>query len=204
VTTGLVLLALADPAHAVTNNLSYTFFQDGYSEGATVTGAFTGADLDGNGLLIHFSGSPPGGPTPPIEIEELTAWSMHFSGNSLSPAFDLALSDLYGFVYQIGSDGIGDDPAFDPTINQNLIEGVGAIGQFHFYTSGLGPNQMIGGFIGGQIDFPGGADFLEQNALDSSGRLLLVTQVPEPAAATVPIVALVALSLCERKMRRLW
>ncbi len=157
----------------------FTFAQDGYAEGAAVTGFFSGVDLDNNGLLVYFPGN-----LPPAEFEhlELTAFAMHFSGNSLSPAFDLSLDDLFGFVFEIDTDGIGDDPAFDPTLNQNLIEGIGAIGAAHFYTSGLGPNGFIGGYVGGQIGvFPGSTE-LADNALDSSENLVRVTQVPEPGA----------------------
>src|SRR5262245_63899173 len=84
----------------------YVMFQDGYSQGATVTGSFIGADLDGNGILVHFPLQ--GSPSPPIAFDELSAFSMHFSGNSLSPAFDLGFDDLFGFVYQLGTAGIGD------------------------------------------------------------------------------------------------
>jgi hypothetical protein len=173
------------PVMAVTE-LSHVFFQDGYSDGATVNGAFSGVDLDGNGILVHFPVD--GGGVPPIQHLELTSWSMHFSGNTLSPAFDLTLSDLFGFVYEIGSSGIGDDPAFDPTIGQNLIEGIGAIGAAHFYTSGLGPNSFIGGYVGGQIDF-NQLNNLEDEALDSSPNLVQVAVVPEPAGASLLIFA---------------
>jgi len=186
------------PAKALTN-LSYTLFQSGYSEGAAVTGAFSGADLDGNGLLVHFPKN--GGPEPPIAHLELTAFSMHFSGNSLSPAFDLALGDLYGFVYQIGTNGVGDDPAFDPTLNQNLTEGIGMIGANHFYSSGLGPNGIIGGYVGGQIDFNDLGDIADQ-ALDSTDNLALVTFVPEGAGLGMMIVGGLAVDVVRR--RRMW
>ena len=42
------------PARALDQLHSFTFSQTGYSEGATVTGAFAGIDLDGNGILVHF------------------------------------------------------------------------------------------------------------------------------------------------------
>jgi hypothetical protein len=167
------------PVMAVTTELSYVFVQDGFSDGATVNGAFSGIDLDGNGILVHFPLDGPG--VPPIEHLELTSWSMHFSGNTLSPAFDLTLSDLFGFVYEIGTYGLGDDPAFDPTLNQNLIEGIGAIGTAHFYSSGLGPNSFVGGYVGGQIDF-NELNNLENHALDSSPNLVVVNVVPEPSA----------------------
>jgi hypothetical protein len=169
----------------------YSIFQDGYAEGATVSGAFTGSDLDGNGILVHFPLAA-GQPAPPIQFVELTAFSMHFSGNSRSPAFDLGLGDLYGFVYQLGTAGIGDDPAHDPTLNADLVEGIGAIGAVRFYTSGLGPNGFIGGYVGGQIDLNTIPDF-GNAALDSSQHLVLVTPVPEPAAGVMMIMtALVA------------
>jgi hypothetical protein len=183
---GLSSWLRATSAMAVIPDTSYAFSQVGYSEGATVTGAFTGADLDGNGILVHFPLRGEG--VPPIEHLELTSWSMHFSGNTLSPAFDLALNDLFGFVYEIGTSGIGDDPAFDPTIGENLTEGIGAIGTAHFYTSGLGPNSFIGGYVGGPIDF-NGLNNLADEALDTSPNLVLVSVVPEPACISLLILA---------------
>jgi hypothetical protein len=183
---GLFVCLRATPVTANTSDVSYAFVQDGYSEGATVTGAFSGTDLDGNGILVHFPLR--GGGTPPIEFLELTSWSMHFSGNSLSPAFDLTLSDLFGFVYEIGSAGIGDDPAFDPTIGDNRMEGIGGFSASHFYSSGLGPNSFIGGYVGGEIDI-NEAGNLEEHALDSSPNLALVSVVPEPACISLLIIA---------------
>ena len=182
---GFCAWLVATPALSDTADLSYVFYQDGFSEGATVTGAFSGIDLDGNGILIHFPANEGG---PPIQHLELTSWSMHFSGNTLSPAFDLTLSDLFGFVYEIGTYGLGDDPAYDPTLNQNLIEGIGAIGTAHFYTSGLGPNGFVGGYVGGQIDFNEIND-LEDHALDSTPNLVVVTIVPEPCGMSLLITA---------------
>jgi hypothetical protein len=186
----------APPAAAFTN-LSYTFEQTGYAGDATVTGAFTGADLDGNGILVHFPSN--GGPTPPIAFEELTAFSMHFSGNSLAPAFDLDLNQLFGFIYELGTAGIGDDPAFDPTVNQNLTEGIGAIGPLNFFTSGLGPNGFIGGYVGGEITNPGS---IENSALDASENLVLVSLVPEPATAAFLLPGALAFAAMRRRPAR--
>jgi hypothetical protein len=177
---------------------SYAFVQSGYAEGATVTGSFSGVDLDGNGLLVHF---PAFGVTPPIEHLELSLWSMHFSGNSHSPAFNLTLADLYGFVYEISTAGVGDDPAFDPTLNQNLTEGVGAIGADQFYASGNGPTGMVGGLVGGEIDFNQTGN-LATHALDSSPNLLLVRTVPELASFGLMGVAALALAAVRRSKRR--
>ena len=55
----------AEPASAVVEQ-RFNFTQDGYQEGATVTGSFAGIDLDNNGILVHFP-LPRGAPTPPIQ-----------------------------------------------------------------------------------------------------------------------------------------
>jgi hypothetical protein len=177
--------------------LSHYFFQDGYAEGATVTGSFSGVDLDGNGLLVHF---PASGVSPPVEYLELLSWSMHFSGNSHSPAFNLSLAHLYGFVYEIGTAGVGDGLAFEPTLNQNLIEGVGAIGADHFFATGLGPTAMVGGLVGGDIDLSQTGN-LASHALDSSANLLLVTQVPEVASFGLMSAAAMVLVAIRRSLR---
>ena len=183
--------ALASPSMALTDipGRSFNLFQSGYAENATITGSFIGADLDGNGLLIHF----PSEDVPfPIEHLELTSLSVHFSGNSLSPAFDLSLDDVFGFIFEIDSAYLGDGPAFEPTLNVNLTEGIGIIGAQHFYTSGLGPNSFIGGFVGGHIEF-GNFNELGERALDESPNLVQVTLVPEPAAFAILLTATAAI-----------
>jgi hypothetical protein len=175
---------------------TFTFSQSGYAEGAMVTGRFAGFDEDGNGILVHF----PGQLAPPVHTSELTDFSMHFSGNSLAPAFQLSLADLYGFVYQLGTNGIGDDPANDPNFG-DLREGIGVIGANYFYTSGQGPNAMIGGYVGGEIDFE---DLFEvaEHALDSSPNLLLVAPVPEPSAIAMLLAAVLLMLGRPRRQNR--
>jgi hypothetical protein len=180
-------------AHAVQDQLhTFTFSQTGYADGASVTGRFAGVDLDGNGILVHF----PGQIAPPVNTLELTEFSMHFSGNSRAPAFDLTLDDLFGFVYQLGTSGIGDDPATDPDYG-DFREGIGAIGANYFYTSGEGPNFVIGGYIGGEIEFEDLIN-VEEHALDSSPNLVLVAPVPEPSTMAMLIVAALS-TLCRRR-----
>jgi hypothetical protein len=194
-TLAVVALLHGTPALAVDQLHSFTFSQTGYSEGATVTGSFAGLDLDGNGILVHF----PGQEAAPINVNELNAFSMHFSGNSRAPAFDLGLNELFGFVYQLGTSGIGDDPATDPIFG-DIQEGIGAIGANYFYTSGIGPNFVIGGYVGGELDFE---DLInaEEFALDSSPNLLLVEPVPEPP--TMAMLAAAALATFSRRRNRL-
>jgi hypothetical protein len=191
-------MGLAPTSAWAVSALSFIFTQGGYAEGATVSGSFAGIDADDNGILVHFPLR--GGDEPPIAVEELSAFSMHFSGNSLAPAFDLSLDELFGFVYEIGSAGIGDDPAFDPTIDRDLIEGVGAVGDNFFYTTGLGPNGMIGGLVGDDVDVNNPSS-LEDNALDSSSDLAVVTPVPEPAGPGALLIGCAGLIYATRRQR---
>jgi len=174
--------------------LSFTFLQAGFAEGAMVTGSFTGVDLDGNGILVHFPLSEGGFP---VEALELTDFSLNFSGNSLAPAFDLSLADLFGMVFEIESGDLGDDPAFDPTIDGTLIEGLGLIGTNYYYAAGQGPTSSDGGFVGVQVDGPNG-DFVG-NALDSSVQLIQVTRVPEPVAGGLLIAGIVVAQMFRRR-----
>jgi hypothetical protein len=176
--------------------LSFKFSQSGYAEGATVTGSFSGMDEDGNGILAHF----PFRQSPPVDFLELTSFSMRFSGNSLAPAFDLALDDLLGFAFEIDSGGIGDDPATDPTAG-DITEGIAAVGADFFYTSGLGPNSMIGGHVGGEIELN---DLLEiaEHALDSSDLLVQATLVPEPSTLAMLLAGILATFAHRSRARR--
>ena len=99
------------------------------------------------------------------------------------------LLNLAGVSY-IDSSGIGDDPAPDPNAG-DIIEGIAAVGADFFYTSGLGPNSMIGGHVGGEIELN---DLLEiaEHALDSSDLLVLVTLVPEPSTLTMLLAGILA------------
>jgi len=97
---------------------NFTFVQAGFSDGAEVTGSFSGIDLDGNGQLSTFEG-------------ELTAFDMSFSGNSLVDSFSLGLDDLFGLVFDLDGD-IGDGLDLD-------IEGIGAAAGSFAYAMGPGP-----------------------------------------------------------------
>ena len=68
---------------------------------------------------------------------------------------------------------------------------IAAVGADFFYTSGLGPNSMIGGHVGGEIELN---DLLEiaEHALDSSDLLVLVTLVPEPSTLTMLLAGILA------------
>lgn len=187
---GLLALALLTPSAAAEaaseRVLSFLLHQDGFSEDAYISGRLTGVDRDKNGILLYF----PEGGGGPIDDLEVTSFSMSFSGNSLAPAFTLGFEDLFGIVFEINSGDVGDDPAFDPTLGVNLGEGIGVIGDRYFYTSGEGPNNFIGGFVGGELDLDQLNDFADA-ALDSSDELLYLKllPVPEPASGALALAA---------------
>lgn len=102
----------------------FTFTQAGFSDGAEVTGSFSGTDLDGNGQLSWFAG-------------EVTAFEMSFSGNGLVDAFSLDFANLFGLVFDLDGD-IGDGLDLD-------VEGIGAFSDTHFYAVGPGPFAFCDG-----------------------------------------------------------
>ncbi len=86
---GALTLALAGmAAHAA----SYTFVQTGFEGGGTVSGSFSGNDLDGDGWLFGY---------------ELTAFTLSFSGNAQVAAFTHTKANLGGIGWFIGDTFIG-------------------------------------------------------------------------------------------------
>lgn len=74
----------------------YNFSQAGFDEGASVTGMFTGEDLNGDGQLSNFDPDNFN-----IDTGEITDFIMDFSGNSLVSPFSLGFADLHGFAYDL-------------------------------------------------------------------------------------------------------
>jgi hypothetical protein len=98
--------------------LDFEFAQGGFLGSGQLTGAFGGADLDGDGILNSEEG-------------EVTSFSLSFSGAGFMPAFTLGLSDLTRLIYIIGNATLGGDPSNDR-------EGILVIGDF-IYAGGPGP-----------------------------------------------------------------
>jgi hypothetical protein len=112
---------------------TFTFVQSGFTEGASVTGSFTGTDLNGNGLLEFFPFDP--GPF------EVTAFAASFSGNALVPAFALDFAGLDGLAYDFDGD-IGGDGL------------VGATYANGGWASGSGPGRLCDGVaVCGEVSF---------------------------------------------------
>jgi len=74
---------------------NYSFVEAGFSGGASITGTFSGSDLNSNGQISSFD-------------DEVTAFTMSFSGNAEVPAFSTDISGLLGLIYTVNSGVIGD------------------------------------------------------------------------------------------------
>jgi hypothetical protein len=144
--------------HQAASAASFSFSQGGYSEGASVTGMFTGEDLDNDGVINSFI---PG---------EVTGYTISFSGNSLVPAFSHGLPELFGLIYFLGSD-IGD---FFPSDGIRSVDATSGT----FYGTSTGTAILPGPF------FPGGKVGTSAGALDLTSEFVTVTPkgVPEPSA----------------------
>ena len=80
---------------------TFCFFQGGFSEGAFITGTFTGIDSQ------DLAGNP--APSDGVLLQsELTDFSASFTGNSLVPPLSFAFSDLSGFVYVADGGSLGE------------------------------------------------------------------------------------------------
>ncbi len=86
---GALALALAGMAAQAA---SYTFVQTGFEGGGTVSGSFSGNDLDGDGWLFGY---------------ELSAFTLSFSGNAQVAAFTHTKANLGGIGWFIGDAFIG-------------------------------------------------------------------------------------------------
>ena len=154
------LLGCFTPLEAA--QVAFNFFsQDGFDEGAVVTGIFVGEDLNGDGQLSSFN-------------SEITDFSMQFSGNSLVPAFSLDFDSLFGLVYDLDGGPLGDGFSLD-------VEGIGAESVMYSYNAGPGPLDQCGvGIACAEVTD------LTNGGVSSSSELILVSSsvspVPIPAA----------------------
>ena len=170
----LALAAVIGATEVSAGPISYRLFQDGFTDGATLSGKITVDDIDGNGVVE-------GGFIFGSEVRDVAAF---FSGNSLVPVTSFDLSDLFGFIWF---------PSRGPAIGDDLdspTEGLAFGGLVVVYLSGYGPNGVPGGFL---VDTFTGAQ-------DSTLAIAQLSRIPEPGTVGLLGVGLVA--ICYRRLAR--
>jgi hypothetical protein len=99
--TRLASLALAAGLAAVPAHASLTFVQRGFSAGGELRFTVVGTDLNGDGYLERQNLNP---------IDEITGFSLTFTGNPLIAPFTLGLADLLIFGLDLNTlDFLGPD-----------------------------------------------------------------------------------------------
>lgn len=128
----LSVVLAAPAAHAT----QYHFFQGGFDEGASISGYFELNDTPPLGSIE--AGDP--AIFPGLDMSEVTAFHVAFSGNSLVEAFTQTLTDLSFLNYDRGSTYLGDGTA--EGIATNVL---GTATRFDYYTG------MAFGGLGGAV-----------------------------------------------------
>jgi hypothetical protein len=152
---------------------TYRISQSGFIGGGSVSGSFTGEDLNHDGKIESFLG-------------EVTAFNLTFVGSAPLPAFTHGLTDLRGLVYDVGSAFIGDSRT--QPYGEGLLSGPIQISAGYQYNSGTLPYVSYGALILGPL----------REEVTSSTQLLAVTQVAEPATAALLTLGLFPLFLALR------
>ena len=187
---GMVLCGLASIPHAA-NATNVTFSFGGFSGGATASVSFTGTDLNNDGV---FSNVPSVG-----ALGEIANLVVSFSGNTITPAFSVNLTNQYViYVETVGlaptADGLPVATAGDGVIDVggNVMSGLTDLGSF----------SLIGGacsaFNGHRVILqPGQCADLTYTPLSTGIAVhdTVLLPVPEPMGWTIFMVALSALGL---------
>lgn len=155
--------------------ITYNFSQSGFVGGGTITGSFTGDDVNADGELVFL---------PVLSQFEVSAFMATWSGNATVPATSWSFSNLIGLVYELGTGDIGDDgPLF--------LEGIGALNLGGFrWISGIGPGGF-GAAPGGGIQGPSGVIITSSN--------LVNVGIPVPTTLALFIPGLAGLGFARRK-----
>lgn len=140
----------------------FNFSQTGFEEGAIISGYFEVNDLNNDGQILA------GDSLLGYNLNELSAFSLSFSGNSLVAAFTQSLSDITVFSYKLGTSFLGDDSSpIGEAIGTNWLTSTG-----YAYSGGIGS-----GYGWSQVETLG-----VDGALSISNEQMSVTAVPLPGA----------------------
>lgn len=150
---------------SVANAAVYTFSQTGFEENAFISGSFEAADLNINGLVE-------GGTI--ASIQEITNFTLSFSGNSIAPAFTHTYADLTVLNYRPAKAILGDQNPEGLATNWFGTTGF-------TYVSGTAAAGEQGGWVINQ----------DTQGLSHSDNLISVAAVPLPGAVWLfgPVLA---------------
>lgn len=173
ITTLLLTISLSS------NAAIYTFIQEGFSEGAYISGSFTAEDLNLNGEYSSLNG-------------EITDFYLEFSGNSFIPVFTASFNELFGLSYEFNNGAfLGDDENI--TAEGLSVDGISAdISAFIEYSAGLATSigSCDGVDICASIIYDSSAGFFE----DVSTEAIIVNPVVEPTAVPIPATSIFLLA----------
>ena len=145
---------------------TFTFCQEGFSEGAFISGSFTGTDSNTDGQLAF------------AEVTDLT---VTFSGNSIVDPLSFSFADFAGLVYDLDGGPLGDGTS-------GAVEGIAASSAAGDYSAGPGPESLCG--VGSDC-----ASVTDGTGTDSSQELITINGGACGGSSTAEAVPAVPLPL---------
>jgi hypothetical protein len=150
---------------------TYTFCQEGFSEGAFVSGSFTGSDSNTDGQLV---------------FDEVTDLTVNFSGNSTVGPLSFSFADFVGLVYDLDGGPLGDGTT-------GAVEGIAANSAAGSYSAGPGPESVCGVGSDCAVITDGTNTDNSQELISINGGSCGASNAAEPVPA-MPLHLLLALS----------
>lgn len=212
---GFLVVGAVGPSFA--SPITYSFSQDGFSSGGSISGFFSGRDLDGDGQIYAVSrgisdifGLPFGNE---LDYAEVTFEGFGDTPGASTVVYDKSVADMedgsnlfMAFAYNLDGGLIGDDPnegmslsRFSPSTNYWLGEAFTFV--FENEASELigacGSAPLCGGVLGFVPDAasPTGAVVVYE---DFSGESVATVRVPLPGVIWLMLGGLAAIGLTRR------